>query len=96
MRKLASPSHIIKLETKGDAILARKKGTSSKASQRRSLLWVRTRLGVLKPKKLIDAIKKAKSRAGGASGACKARICKKCGKGSRAAVHVEGRCRFMV
>ena len=57
---------------------------------------LRTRLGVLKQKKLIDVIKKAKPRAGGASGACKARISKKFGKGNRAAVHVEGRCRFMV
>ena len=41
----------------------------------------RAKLGVLKPKKLMNAIKKAKPSAGSASGACKARLCKTCGKG---------------
>ena len=56
---------------------------------------LRTRLGVLKPIKLLDAIKKQKSKAGSASGACKARLCKKCGKGNRAFAHILGRCKFM-
>ena len=54
----------------------------------------RTRLGVSKPIKVMDAIKKQKSEAGSASGACKARLCKKCGKGNRAFVHILGRCKF--
>ena len=54
----------------------------------------RTKLRVLKPKKLRNAIKKAKSSAGSVSGACKARLCKTCGKGNRATVHIKGGCIF--
>ena len=84
------------LEAKGDAFFRRgKKVLRLQGAEGGRFSGFRTRPGGVKPKKLMDAIKKAKSSAGGSSGARKARLCKKFGKGNRATVHVEGRCRFM-
>ena len=84
------------LEAKVDAFLAdEKKELRLQGAKGGRFSGFRTKLGVLRPNKLMNAIKKAKSIVGRVSGACKARLCKKCGKGNRATVHVEGRCRFM-